>query len=180
MLYTLFTLDLLWSALAWTVDFQKLYIVPPWAWIFCFICPIYPLLLSFIWYKKAQNRNVHDLLWSLAVLPSCVFGILALVYYPLKMVNQGFNFTDLGQILWVMFYSTQAWYLFFIHRKTQKTRVIFVLFFLLLEFYVEFKYLTFGYLNFDGFTHPQTAALFIIALFCSLVLCLYRLVKTTS
>lgn len=176
MYYTLFVLDLFWSAGAWIVDYGKLFSIPVWAWPFCLVCPVYPLLLAIIWYRKARNVVANEWLMAFAILPSVVLGPMAIAYYPLKMINSGFNILDLGQIFWVLFYSVQAWSM--INEKIRnKTAVVCATFFLIAKFTIDFLYLSFDYLDLGSLQDSQLLDLYLLGLGLSLLLGVYKLKK---
>lgn len=176
MYYLLFVLDILWSAAAWIVDYDKLSTIPVWAWPFCIVCPIYPALLAVVWYKKAKKVAVNEWLMAFAALPSAVLGIMAIVYYPLKMVNNGFDIIDLGQIFWVLFYSIQGWVLL-CKKTTNKTAVILATVFLVVKFTVDLVYLSFDYLDLFVLQNDQLIGLYLFGVGLSLVLGIYKLKK---
>jgi hypothetical protein len=176
MYYLLFVLDILWSVIAWIVDYDKLFLIPVWAWPFCIVCPIYPALLAILWYKKAKKVKSNEWLVVFASLPSAVLGIMAIVYYPLKMINNGFGVIDLGQIFWVLFYSVQGWVLF--HKKlANKPAIIFAVVFLVVKFTIDLIYLSFDYLDFSNFNNNQLMILYLLGVGLSLALGIYKLKK---
>jgi hypothetical protein len=177
MYYLLFIVDLAWSGAAWVVDYDKLFIIPVWAWPFCLVCPIYPLLLAIVWYKKAKNIRVNDWLMAIAVIASSTLGPLAIVYYPLKMINNGFDILDFGQIFWVLFYSIQGWILLR-ERISNKVAVISAVLFLVVKFTIDLKYLSFDYLDFSSLQHNQLVGLYILAVSLSLSLGICNLRKS--
>lgn len=176
MYHLLFVLDILWSAIAWVVDYDKLSLMPVWAWPFCIVCPIYPALLAILWYKKTKKVKINEWLMAFATLPSAVLGVVAIVYYPLKMINNGFDLIDLGQIFWVLFYSIQGWILL-CKKTTNKIIIIFTITFLLVKFTVDLVYLSFDYLDFSNFNNNQLTVLYLLSVGLSLALGIYKLKK---
>ncbi len=175
-MYYFFVLDLFWSVGAWIVDYDKLFSIPIWAWPFCLVCPVYPLLLAIVWYKRAKKVPVAGWLMAFAVLPSAVLGPMAIAYYPLKMINNGFNILDLGQIFWVLFYSVQAWSL--IREKiSNKYAVASATLFLIVKFTIDFLYLSFDYLDLGSLQNNQLSDLYLLGLGLSLLAGLYKLNK---
>jgi len=164
----LIILDFFWSAAALFVDLPKLGSIHPLLWPVAIICPIYPLLLAIVWIEIKKGKKINSFLLAFAIIPSAIFGILALVYYPSKMIFQGFAFRDLGQIFWVLFYSSQGWYLWF-KRKLLLFPVILVTIYLTIKFFLDYRFDSFGYLSFDDFS--QSAKFYILLL--SLVLVAY-------
>ena len=160
-MFYLIPLNIFWSAAAWVVDYPKLAEIPPWAWGFALVCPIYPLILALFWWRKLQGKSSGGLLGALAIYPPCVLGGLALAYYPAQMIYGGFNLNDLGQIFWVWFYAGQGWWLLF-RQKVSPWAGVLVLVFLALKFFIDYKFLTFGY--FDLSPLPQGVITFLFAL----------------
>lgn len=120
-------------------------------WPLVIICPIYPLLLAFVWFQLYRKNRPNQLLLAFATIPSIVFGILALLYYPLAMFYQGFSWNGFGQIFWVLFYALQGWYLLKKYKVTQLALSIASIY-LLIKLYLDYRYLSFGYLDFTGFS----------------------------
>ena len=139
----LIILDIFWFSAALWVDFPKLITIPIWAWAFVIICPIYPLLLAIVWGQKYKDKKPNNYILSFAAIPSALFGILALIYYPLIMHTTGFNWNVFGQIFWVAFYSAQGWYLLF-REKFRIMSVIIVLIYLFTKFTIDYLTKTFG------------------------------------
>lgn len=162
-LYILVGLDLLWSVLAFNHDWPKFAIVPAWAWVFAFICPIYPLLLAVVWAQIINKKHPNDYLLAFAVGPSMIFGVLALLFYPLAMAYQGFDWNGLGQIFWVAFYSIQGWYLFY-KIGVSKAAFAFAGVFLATALSLDYRFKGFGYFNLDQIADLAIKILFIIAL----------------
>lgn len=166
MLY-LIILDFIWSAVAFSVDFPKFFQIPFWAVPFVVICPIYPLLLGVVWLKKYKKTQVNPYLLAFAAIPSAVFGILAIVFYPALMINRGFQWNDLGQIFWVWFYSAQGWNLIK-REKFYFWAVVVALVYLLVKFVLDYNFLTFGYLEVESLTQVAFEGVSIVAVFSSL------------
>lgn len=145
MLFLIF-LDFFWSGGALWVDIPKLPGIPIWAWPFVVICPIYPFLLALVWLKIYRKQKPNQYLLAFAAIPSAIFGVLALVYYPTLMATNGFTWQDFGQIFWVLFYSIQGWYLL-IKFKIARWPTLLVSLCLMIKFILDYKFLTFGYLD---------------------------------
>ena len=168
--------DFIWAISAWVVDVYKLPQIPPWAWIFVVVCPIYPILLALVFLKFLGKKKVNPYLLAFAAIPSAVFGILTLAYYPAKMVFQGFNGNDFGQIFWVLFYSVQGWWLV----KNERLALIPILAvtaFLTTAFVIDYKFKTFGYLNFTLFPNSYITFLFILAVAVTYLLLAFHLIR---
>lgn len=159
----LIILDLFWSLSAFIWDWPKMAQINPFAWPFVLICPIYPLLLALIWFQLYRKSRPNQLLLAFAVIPSVIFGILAVLYYPTAMVYQGFSWNAFGQIFWVLFYALQAAYLF---SKYKIARYAFVIasIYLIIKFVLDYKYLTFGYLDFENFPNALVLTLILVAI----------------
>ncbi len=175
----LIVLDFLWSAAALFVDLPKLGSIYPLLWPLVVICPVYPLLLGIVWLKIKKGQKPNPYLLAFSAIPSAAFGILALVYYPSKMVFQGFDLRDLGQIFWVLFYSLQGWYL--LGRFKIKFAPAFVSFlFLCIALIVNFRFRTFGYLSLDDFPQFSTIVLLNVGLVSAFVAALLALKGSDS
>jgi len=169
-------LDLFWSIAAFWVDWPKLFEIPTWALLFAVICPVYPLLLAIVWFQIKKYGQPNPYFLAFAAIPSAVFGILAVVFYPTLMFSRGFSWNDLGQIFWVLFYSTQGWYLVFKNRF-RLMPVLLVLLYLLAKFSLDLKFLTFGYLEAESLNKPALLAVFVIAIIASLLVAAFGLLK---
>jgi len=176
----IFWANIVWTASAWMVDFTKLPTIPAWAWLFVLICPVYPFLLALIWLALIGQKTPNAYLATFAVFGSVVFGVLALFYYPLKMIFQGFSWPDLGQIFWVAFYSVQGWYLLF-RFQAKIYPAISAAAFLVLALVVNYRFKTFSYLSLDDFSGISILLLFILGLLSTaLVFCLSLKKKKSS
>jgi len=162
-------LDFIWSALALLYDAEKLTTINWYLWPIVLTCPLFPFLLAIVFYKIIKGKAVNQYLLVFASIPSAVFGILALVFYPMLMLNEGFNIWGLGQILWVLFYSVQGWYLI-IRYKIGRTVLLIVDIYLLVKLTLDYYYLSFGYLDLDKLSNNQLAQLFATALVTVLLL----------
>jgi len=170
MVYLIF-LDLFWSAAALAVDLPKLPSVPVWAWLFAVVCPIYPFLLFWVWRALYKGREPNPYLLAFAAIASAVFGPLALFFYPAVMTKIGFDWRSLGQIFWVLFYSLQGWYLLF-KKRILLAPAAAAAGYLLIKFYLDYRFGTFGYLGVEDLPGGVLFYLFALAVTLSLVLCL--------
>lgn len=104
---SLIVLNLAMVAAAMTIDYKDFIETPAYLWIFVPICPLYPLLLAvnYIWYLK---RGVW-LQWLLnfTAVGIISYGLMAFVFYPLYMYENGFGWYELGNIFWVLLYGSQ-------------------------------------------------------------------------
>lgn len=158
------------------VDSAKLSLIPFYLWPIVLICPIYPLLLAIVWTMRLRKQKTNSYLLAFAALPSAVFGILALIYYPAQLYYTKFNWNDFGQIFWVLFYSAQGWWLLLREKILTKALVLAGIY-LLVKFTIDIKYQTFGYLEIANLpTHVQMAVYF-VSIGATLGLVLYKLVK---
>ena len=161
MLLILIILDLFWSVAAWIYDVHKLLTIPLYFWLFVAVCPLYPLLLALILLQLYLKKSPNQFLLSFAVIPSIVFGVLALFFYPIAMYYQGFSLNALGQIFWVWFYAYQGIWLF---RKFKIKTLpflaasLFTAFVLLFEFFSK----SYGYFDFDNL--PPQILVFLLGL----------------
>jgi hypothetical protein len=172
-------LDFFWSGAALWVDMPKLPGIPIWAWPAVVICPIYPILLALVWLKIYRKQKPNQYLLAYASIPSAIFGILALVYYPLLMAQSGFDWRNFGQIFWVLFYSGQGWWLI-LKYKFRKLPILGVCGYLTVKFILDYKFLTFGYLEVGDIAAENRVLLFSLALFLLAVLSIFVLVKKTK
>ena len=155
--------DLFWSGAALIVDLPKLADIPPWAWPVVMICPIYPLLLAIVWFQIIYRKRSNQYLLAFAAIPSAVFGVLALVFYPLKLSALGWDSNAFGQIFWVLVYSIQGWYLLFRYKTGFRPAALAILY-LFVKFTLDYKFNTFGYLDFAGLSNVAVLSLYIVAL----------------
>jgi hypothetical protein len=142
----LIILDLFWAIAALWVDLPKLATIPAWAWPVVFICPVYPLLLLIVWWQIRKGKEPNRYVLALGAIGGALFGVLAVVFYPLTMIEGGWNWRAFGQIFWVLFYSAQGWYLV-ITRRMSTLAVGAAAFYLLLKLILDFKFKSFGYLE---------------------------------
>ena len=91
------------GAVALAYDWPALAAIPWYLLPLVVICPVYPTLLA-----VALLTGRRGVLAGIATVPAAVFGLLALAFYPLYMLRNGFAWTDLGQIFWVLAYAVPA------------------------------------------------------------------------
>jgi len=156
-------LDIVWSALALFHDYDKLLSISWYLYPIVLICPIFPLLLALVFFQTTKKRPINQFLLSFAAIPSAVFGVLALLFYPMLMINEGFNILGLGQILWVLFYGAQGWYLIFRYKMKSWVLVV-VSIYLIAKLTLDYYYLSFGYISVEKLTQSQLLGLYIGAL----------------
>ena len=166
-LISLIILDVFWSIAAFYVDWHKFSTISAWAWVFAFVCPIYPLLLAIVWFQIIYRKRSNQYLLAFAAIPSAVFGVLALVFYPLKLSALGWDSNAFGQIFWVLVYSIQGWYLLFRYKTGFRPAALAILY-LFVKFTLDYKFNTFGYLDFAGLSNVAVLSLYVVALAMSL------------
>lgn len=175
MLVLLIILDLFWSGAAWIYDWHKLISIPPYVWLFVAVCPIYPLLLALVLLQLYRKKSPNQFLLAFAVVPSIVFGILALFFYPVAMVYQGFSWNAVGQIFWVWFYAGQGVWLFSkikLKKIPLLTAGLFTSFLLIFEFFSK----SYGYFNFDNIPFSVLLAVLGVGIFSIFFLYAWRMV----
>lgn len=143
--------DAVWAALALGYDLPKLVFVPLWAWPFVAICPLFPALLAGVW-TLPERRRATSLLTALAALPSAVYGLVSLVYYPLYLTYWGFD--------WVVasrspgfFYAAQGWWL--LRRYPLKRGMLTALLWLLGSWFVHWRFSSFGFFDWTFLDAPS-------------------------
>lgn len=164
MIIVVFILDLVWSLIGFIVDLPKIANLPFYLWPIVLICPIYPLLLAFVWYRYIKKKSINQYLISFAALPSVIFGFLVIPFYLTAMYYQGFSWRDVGQIFWVLFYAIQGFYLFEKNRISYLALMLPALY-LMIKLFLDIKYQTFGYLNVEEIDPNALLVIFICALF---------------
>ena len=141
----LIILDLILSGTAWVYDWSTLITIPAYLWPIVAICPIYPLLLAYIWYQKLQGHTPHPVIMAWALIGGSTYAVAALFFYPALMQYEGFSWIGIGAIAWVLLYGLQALYL--IRRAQLPTTWITVTIALLsAKTLLDVNYRTFGYL----------------------------------
>lgn len=135
-------------------DLPALRVVPFALWPVIAICPVYPLVLAAYWNPDEKERNKRTGLTAFAGLPAAVFGLLALVFYPLIMARYGFDWANFGQIFWVWLYAAQGWYLVF-QARIQAQDVVLAGAWLFLVLITLYQTQSFGYLALDLLTQTE-------------------------
>ena len=161
-------LDFAWALMALIYDAPKLLQIDWFLWPLVLICPLFPFLLGLVLLKVVKGKKINIFLLSFAAIPSAVFGVLALLFYPMLMINEGFSILGFGQILWVLFYGVQGWYLIYRY-KMQRRAVIVASAYLIIKATLDYYFLSFGYLAVDKLTHNQLVTLYAGALVAILV-----------
>lgn len=161
-------LDFAWALMALVYDAPKLSQISWFLWPLVLICPLFPFLLGLVWLKVTNGKEVNQFLICFAAIPSAVFGVLALLFYPMLMINEGFSLLGMGQIFWVLFYGVQGWYLI-ARYKIKPPAVIAVNVYLIVKTTLDYYFLSFGYLSVDKLTHNQLMVLYVGGLVAILV-----------
>jgi len=143
----LIAVDVIWMVSALIYDYSELIVRPFYLWPIIIICPLYPALLAYIWYKVDAGKKINRYLYALGTIGATYFGISALLFYPLAMAQEGFTWLSVGAIFWVAFYGAQGAYLFW----SQKNRLylapaVVTITYLIIKLYFDWRYYSFGYL----------------------------------
>jgi len=150
-------LNTFWAVAALTFDWPKITTLPSWAIIFIVVCPLYPILLWLVWFTLDRQRStearealltkgVFPYLLALAALPSAVYGVVAVYFYPIQMIFNGFNWLGVLSIAWIWVYSAQGWWLlkhFTPHLNALRFSAVFLTVSLLVQLFTQ----TFAYLD---------------------------------
>jgi hypothetical protein len=161
MLLAFIILDFFWSVSAWIYDWSKLTTIPLYLWPFVAVCPIYPLLLALVLLQFYLKKTPNQFLLAIAAVPSAVFGILAILFYPLAMIYQGFSWNAIGQIFWVLVYSSQGFYLLSKYEISKRAFFLGSTFTMLV---ILFHYFSSSFSYFDLTNIPTAILIWIIAL----------------
>ncbi len=140
-------INIIWAVSALIYDIPAIAEIPIYFWPFIVICPVYPALLALVWWKTYKKKKLNDYLLAFASLPSVIYFIGALIFYPTLMVINGFDWSDFGQIFWVAVYGLQGIYLL-TNYSIKKSPILLVTIFLLTSFVIQYFTKTYDYLNF--------------------------------
>jgi len=160
--------NVIWAVSALVYDIPAISHIPFYFWPFIVICPVFPALLALTWWQIFRNNKPNDYLLAFATLPSAIYLLGALIFYPTLMVINGFNWLDFGQIFWAAVYGLQGFYLM---RKytLKKSPVILVTTFLLISFFIQYLTKTYGYLDFSSINSQLLLALYFVLSAISLI-----------
>jgi len=164
MLIVFVMLNLFWSGAAWVYDLDKLITIPLYLWPLIAVCPIYPLLLALLLLQLYLKKTPNQFLLAFSVIPSIVFGVLAVLFYPLAMFYQGFSWNALGQIFWVWFYAAQGVWLFTNYRIS-KVAFLGTSTFLIIVLIFQLVSDSYNYLDFSRIPLIAMLGLIVIAIF---------------
>ncbi len=167
----------MWAGLALIYDYSEIFVRPFYLWPIIIICPLYPALLAYVWWKVSAGKETNQYIFALGVIGATYFGLSALIFYPLAMREEGFTWLAAGAIFWVVFYGAQGAYLL----KLQKNRLYMApatltLIYLLLKLYLDWQYYSFNYLITPAW-HSSTRNLmagFQLSLLLLLAVLIYR------
>lgn len=155
--------DLVWSICAWIFDWQKLQTIPIYLLPFILTCPLYPLFLSISWFLIYKNKKLNLFIFYLGVAGSIVYGVGAVLYYPIYMSIFAFDWYAFGGIFWVLFYAIQAVYLLLRFNKGYSAVSLLAAGVLIAtKIAIDYYTRTYGYIVDDNF--PQIYFAFIIVL----------------
>lgn len=99
-------------------DFQEWSLLPWYLWPFLPICPLYPALLTVWWLFYYFKKRPHTAFTAFIWIGTVSYGLMAYIYYPIHMSFNGFDWFEVGNILWVTIYASQSIVLFEHLRKT--------------------------------------------------------------
>jgi len=162
---SLIVLNFIWATTAFIYDLSAIARVPWYFSPFIVICPVYPALFMIFWYQRLKKMQINNYLIAFSALPAVVYLIGALIYYPLYMYKNGFDWLLIGQILWVAFYGFQG---FLVLGKKMIKNIYYLcpIIYLSISFFVQANNRAFGYLDFSNFSDHEirTVYLFLLAI----------------
>lgn len=157
-------LDLAWAAMAAIYDWEIFCQIPIYLWPFLVICPVFPALLSLVWLQILEGKP-NNFLFAFSSISSVVYLFAAILYYPMWMVLNGFDWMTFGAIFWVMVYGAQGIYLL-LRYSVKKSALFIVGLFLILSLLIQCWTRTAGSQDFTNFSSANYFALFAsVALF---------------
>ena len=171
-IFSLIFLNLFWAGAAFFYDLKTILHIPFYLWPFLVVCPVYPMLLAFVWHNILTKNKIDQFLLSFSAIASLTYFLAALIYYPVWMVVNNFDWLALGQIFWVGFYGLQGIYLLKKYRIGEQ-KMILVWFFLAVSFFIDLLTKTYGYLDFSNISDQLLAIGLILVLFLSLSISVY-------
>jgi len=148
-LQTLIAINIFWAISALIYDIPAISHIPLYFWPFIIICPIFPALLAITWWQIYKKKKPDNYLLAFAIIPSIIYFIGALIFYPILMFQNGFNWLNFGQIFWVAIYGLQGICLLKKY-PIKKSSIFLVTIFLLLSFVIQYFTKTYGYLDFSS------------------------------
>ncbi|HOE74687.1 MAG TPA: hypothetical protein PLC05_01520 [bacterium] len=170
-IFALIALNFVWTISSLAYDWSELTHQPFYLWPFLIICPLYPFLLALVWLKIIRQQTPNNYLLAFAAIGASFFGALSILFYPVVMLIEGFNWLTFGAIFWVLFYGIQGWYLLFTPNTTlKKWPTILATLYLVTKIFLDWRYNTFGYMSqneelpIDSLALSAMAILFVILL----------------
>jgi len=114
-------------------------------------------LLFFVWFildlKRSDEASealtsygVFPYFLALAALPSAVYGVVAIYFYPIQMVFEGFSWLGIASMLWIWVYAAQGFWLLK-NRPPHIAALRVAALFLLVSFIIQYQTETLGYMN---------------------------------
>lgn len=94
-------------AAAMTIDYRDFIETPVYLWIFVPICPLYPFLLAVNYILYLWRGKWLQWLLNFTAIGIISYSLMAFVFYPLYMYENGFGWYELGNIFWVLLYGSQ-------------------------------------------------------------------------
>jgi|GEM_PF-2447288 len=155
-------LDLIIGTTALVYDWGTIVSLPIWLLPVIIICPLYPFLLAGVWWRL-QNHRGSTWLYAGAVIPSAMYGVLALIFYPMVMVATQFSWTNLLAEIWVWLYASQSWYLLKKYPPVKLFPIIVASIFILAAFLFQLQTNSYGYLALAVLSLPAKIALLTLA-----------------
>jgi hypothetical protein len=102
------------------------------------------------WIYIARGKS-NQFLIAFAAIPSLIYFVAALLYYPTWMILNGFDILAFGQIFWVAVYGLQGIYLLN-NFKIKNFPTIIVGLFLVASFAIQYFTKTFGLFDTTNFS----------------------------
>lgn len=157
----LVVLDLFMAISAMYVDWGDFFMVPWYLILFVPICPLYPLLLACNFWHFRNKGNFSQPLLHFTLMGTLAYGIMAYIFYPTYLISKGFAWYELGNMLWVTIYASQAFLLLPLIKKISiGWYVPFIAYFLLKDFLDRFAG-TFSYERLKVFSPATENFLFV-------------------
>ncbi|OQB06322.1 MAG: hypothetical protein BWY19_00313 [bacterium ADurb.Bin212] len=166
-------LNLIWSAIAFFVDYKVIGNIPFYFWPFTIICPLFPFLLFILWLREHFRKNTRDLWLSLFSIPPIAYFFGSLIYYPYWMLQNGFNLYAFGQIFWVAFYGIQGIW-FSIKRKNDLKYDLVAISYIVISFIIQYFGETYGYFDTSNISNLAMAIIYALIVLLTLAIVLAK------
>lgn len=170
-------LNIFWAAAALIFDWQEIVHLPYYLIPFLIICPIYPLLLAICWFQLLKFKRPSEWLFSFTIIPSIIYFLAALAYYPLWMHYNYFDWLAFGQVFWVSFYGIQAAFLL-PHLRRDYVSTYLASLFVLVSLWLQYRNIESGFFDFSTF--PDGLALGLVTLLGAATVILLSLLNHKS